>query len=158
MGASLEDAQLAMRVISSRRASTTHPARQDRLVAIADGWDKADDQLAGRTPVRTRPRPEPVRETMPKPATPTLVLDEHYIAYDVHFNGDPEGTYHVTVRNNLVKLTENKVSIYGKLMSTNNRSFPLAFKTAGNNVMLVSSGGQILSPAGKKLGYMQLRK
>ena len=37
MGASLSEAQLAMRHIGSERASTTHPAKSDRLYAIKRG-------------------------------------------------------------------------------------------------------------------------
>lgn len=41
MGASLEEAQLAMRMIGSEVASDTHPAKRDRLAAIGAGWGKA---------------------------------------------------------------------------------------------------------------------
>jgi hypothetical protein len=41
MGASLDEAQLAMHYIANVEASKTHPARADRLVAIEKGWDKA---------------------------------------------------------------------------------------------------------------------
>jgi hypothetical protein len=41
MGASLYDAQLAMKIISSDDASPTHPGRQERMDAIEKGWDKA---------------------------------------------------------------------------------------------------------------------
>jgi len=46
MGATLEQAQLAMHFIASREASKTHPARMDRLEAIAKGWKKAEAQIA----------------------------------------------------------------------------------------------------------------
>jgi hypothetical protein len=47
MGASLEDAQVTMKLIASRRGSATHPARHDRLGSIAQGWSKADVQMGG---------------------------------------------------------------------------------------------------------------
>lgn len=154
MGASLEDAQLAMRVAASRRATSTHPGRYDRLEAIASGWEKADAQLAGRasTPLRTKPQ---IQEPSTSTAT-SAVLDDRYIAYDVHFNGDPQGTYHVTVRNNLVKLSGNTLLVFGKLLATDNVDFPMAL-TTGNNVLLVSKRGQVLSAEGKKLGYVTVR-
>jgi hypothetical protein len=40
MGASLQQAQLAMRLIASPNASATHPGENDRLEAIAKGWNK----------------------------------------------------------------------------------------------------------------------
>ncbi len=45
MGATLGQAQLAMHYISNREASKTHPARMDRLAAIAKGWNKAETQI-----------------------------------------------------------------------------------------------------------------
>ncbi|SRR6266540_2785699 len=47
MGATLEQAQLAMYFISNTEASKTHPARADRLVAIEKGWNKAELQMTG---------------------------------------------------------------------------------------------------------------
>lgn len=41
MGARLEQAQAAIRVIASPRGSSSHPPRDERLEAIALGWDKA---------------------------------------------------------------------------------------------------------------------
>lgn len=158
MGASLEDAQLAMRVAASRRATATHPGRYDRLDAIASGWEKADAQLAGRSPVKQQPREAERPRTDPSTLTAaSAVLDERFIAYDVHFNGDPQGTYHVTVRNNLVKLSGNALLVFGKLLSTDNADFPMAL-TAGENVLLVSKKGQVISTEGKKLGYVTARE
>jgi hypothetical protein len=45
MGATLDQAQLAMHFIANRAASKTHPARIDRLTAIAKGWNKAEAQI-----------------------------------------------------------------------------------------------------------------
>jgi hypothetical protein len=39
MGASLQQAQLAMKLIASPYASATHPGESDRLAAIARGWN-----------------------------------------------------------------------------------------------------------------------
>jgi len=47
MGATLEQAQLAMHFIANIEASKTHPARIDRLMAIEKGWDKAEAQMKG---------------------------------------------------------------------------------------------------------------
>lgn len=44
MGASLDDAQTAMRKIGSDRGSSTHPAKNQRLSAIAAGWSSSCDK------------------------------------------------------------------------------------------------------------------
>ena len=46
LGASLEDAQAVMRLISSEDGSRTHPAKRERLTAIASGWRAA--RIGGR--------------------------------------------------------------------------------------------------------------
>jgi len=46
MGASLPDAQAAMKLIASPRTSKTHPARHLRLSAIEKGWRKGRGQIA----------------------------------------------------------------------------------------------------------------
>jgi len=47
MGATLDEAQLAMHYIANTEASKTHPGRADRLLAIEKGWDKASVQTKG---------------------------------------------------------------------------------------------------------------
>jgi hypothetical protein len=44
MGASLQQAQLAMKLIASPYASATHPGESDRLAAIARGWNSTTTQ------------------------------------------------------------------------------------------------------------------
>lgn len=44
LGASLEDAQAAMEAMGRETASNTHPAKHNRLAAIASGWYSACDQ------------------------------------------------------------------------------------------------------------------
>src|SRR5687767_9866337 len=54
MGASLADAQAAMKLIASQHASATHPGKHNRLSAIEDGWNTANSEEGGvarRTPV-----------------------------------------------------------------------------------------------------------
>jgi hypothetical protein len=53
LGASLDEAQIAMRYIGSPSASETHPAKQDRLAAIANGWTQSN-QLPQNTVSRKK--------------------------------------------------------------------------------------------------------
>ena len=54
MGASLADAQSAMRLIASEHTSSTHPGKHNRLTAIEDGWNRAGrdggEVIASRPP------------------------------------------------------------------------------------------------------------
>lgn len=151
MGASLSEAQVAMRIIASTKATRTHPARGDRLLAIAKGWNHADDQLNGRDVAGEMPAdPEPSSGEQHQ-------LAEKYIAFDVHFTFDPQTKYHVTVGNDLVKLLNDKLYVLGKLFSTGKPTYPLAFQTGSESFLLVSRTGKIVNNEGKTLGFITPR-
>jgi hypothetical protein len=65
LGANLQEAEAAMSKIASPQASSSHPAKADRLNAIARGWNAANsetNQTASRNPA---PAPKP--QTYPQP-------------------------------------------------------------------------------------------
>jgi hypothetical protein len=49
LGATMEQSLAAMQKIGTDRASSTHPAKSDRLIAIKGGWDMAKNQANGNT-------------------------------------------------------------------------------------------------------------
>ena len=71
LGASLNDAQAAMRLIASERGSASHPARRSRLVAIERGWQQGTAPNPGGgvaiPPVGGGTRPGPGGGTWPGP-------------------------------------------------------------------------------------------
>jgi hypothetical protein len=75
MGASLDDARMAMKTIGSPVASETHPAKHDRLVAITQGWSKAcekDSSCKDARPAESsvsEPQPRPIPNPNPLPGT-----------------------------------------------------------------------------------------
>ena len=152
MGASLSEAQVAMRIIAGARATRTHPARTDRLMAIATGWNRADEQLSEENIAG--------REVDPHKAEPleNPVLPKKYIAFDVHFSFDPDVKYHVTKGNNLVKLFDNRLQVLGKLLPTGKRAYPLAFHTTSKDFLFISTTGKIFNKHGETLGYITARK
>ena len=66
MGATLNESIAAMQRIASERASSTHPAKANRLTAITQGWNYAKGISNSGTP-NTRPAPQPQQN--PPPAT-----------------------------------------------------------------------------------------
>lgn len=57
MGATLKEAQVAMRIAADYKQSLTHPGKEDRLVAIAKGWNTANKQQGGKDLAKTeRPK------------------------------------------------------------------------------------------------------
>jgi hypothetical protein len=65
LGASLQQSVAAMQAIASDRASSSHPAKRDRLNAITKGWNNA----TGGSSTTTNPAPTP--PTYPNPGNPT---------------------------------------------------------------------------------------
>lgn len=152
LGASLSESQVAMRLIAGIKATRTHPARADRLLAIQNGWNQADDEIARLDP-GTREQSFPDLSTSPEP-----LMDVRQITFDVHFNFDPRTKYHVTVQNRLIKLSQDQVEVVGKLVSTGTDTFPLAFHTGDDDYFFIHRNGKIYNEHGKSLGFIAPRR
>jgi hypothetical protein len=59
LGATLPQSIAAMQAIASDRASASHPAKQDRLNAITQGWNSANSGTSNTPPNPTAPQPAP---------------------------------------------------------------------------------------------------
>ncbi len=153
MGASLNDSQLAMKIAADVKSSHTHPGKSDRLLAIAKGWTYANEQMAGKTiipktdtkiekPVIVK---EPVNEE-------NNIIDEKYIAYDVHFNSDANVKYYVTIRNHLVKVTGNNLHIAAIMVESNKNKYTAMFYDKHYNYLYITATGAIVNGFGKQIG------
>jgi hypothetical protein len=157
MGAALTDAQAAMSIAASARASHTHPAKKDRLKAIAAGWQNANDQVTGNVSPKKTDKEIEKPVTRPAPEPDQAVLDEKFIAYDVHFNADPAGRYYVTIRNNLVKVDGSDLYIAGRLALSNKKGFKYMFYDKQYNYLYINTKGVIVNGIGKKVGTLKKR-
>lgn len=166
MGASLADAQAAMKVIASKTASRTHPAQHDRLAYIARGWQTADAQATGRdvaqVPEMKVPQQEPAPTTYPRQAPPqqrtaskTASTGTRVIG-DVRFNKDPYAKYYVTNRYALVKVANNRLYTIGKLTRLNSNQYPYMISDQSTR-LLVDYRGNILTERGQRVGVMTAR-
>lgn len=161
LGATLPQAQAAMKTLATANASRTHPGQYDRLTSIETGWNHADDQLAGRATVRKAPPVVSVPKTITQSSgdvvrnNTTTTLDSRYILGDVYFNADPSSTFHITTRYNLVKVGTNGLSVLGKLSKTNSSQFPYVISDQQATQLWVSAKGAILTRTGKQVGYLR---
>lgn len=76
LGATKEQAVAAIKTIASDRASSTHPAKNDRINAISQGWDKGGSPNGESTnqqpsPSTSVPKPPSNNNTTPNPTTQT---------------------------------------------------------------------------------------
>jgi hypothetical protein len=153
LGARLEEAQAAMRIAASVKASHTHPAKADRLLAIQRGWQAASEQISEKKSTVTDPeikKPQ-IAESVKKESA----LAEKYIAYDVNFKGDPSGKYHVTIRNNLVKVEGDKLYIVGRMAESNKKNYAAMLHDQYYNYLYITSSGKILNGSGDKVGTIK---
>jgi hypothetical protein len=156
MGATLNDAQLAMNIAASTKASHTHPAKESRLKAIKNGWNTANDQVAGRSiaPKTDKhiQKPAEVKRPVPKDED---ILAEKYIAYDVYFFADPSSKYYVTIRNHLVKVEGGNLFVAASMAKSNKKKYTAMFYDKQYNYLYITSSGDILNGASRKVGEMK---
>ena len=164
MGASLEEAQAAMKLLSDERSSATHPGRAYRLAAISKGWDSADTQLmasvngqqrepqvagnsrsAQRVPATVRPEP--------RAAATSATLDSRLVLRKVIFNNAPNEQFFLTTRLQLVHMTDGGARVIGKLARTNNRDYPFYFESEYLEGLFVTENGLLVNRRGQKVGY-----
>jgi hypothetical protein len=156
MGASLGEAQVAMKLASGERASRTHPGQQDRLVAIQKGWEQAHQQSGGSV-ASAKPNHQPKAQRQ-QPATRTsgAAIASRNILGVVRFHSDPNKHYYVTTQYNLVRVVNNQLSIIGKLSNSNSKQFPYIIHD-NRTQLLVDRGGKILTTGGKQVGRLTAR-
>jgi hypothetical protein len=87
MGASLAEARAAMGKIASPRASSSHPARADRLSAIAQGWNAASGASTTLPPVVTAPQQQQPPQG-PQQQTPNTGNDASWIYLSLYSNSN----------------------------------------------------------------------
>src|SRR5687768_2678696 len=116
MGATLQEAQAAMQVLANARGSSTHPPRAYRLNSIAKGWSMAGGVLNTETQdvAMNTPR-ERSNSSASRPVPARTALDSRYILADIQFHADPTSKYYLTTQYNVVKISNNKLYVVGKL-------------------------------------------
>jgi hypothetical protein len=154
MGASLTEAQSAMKIAADVRATSTHPAKDDRLTAIAEGWYNAGGQAPARNVAKAPSQPVATPRVVETTNRTTYRLDERLIAYDVVFASDQNNTYYVTKQNNVVAIKGNSVVVIGRVAATGNRNYPLKI-TDDKTTLFVSGTGAIVAANGRQVGRMQ---
>lgn len=167
MGASLEDAQAAIKLLSEERTSSTHPGRSYRLAAISKGWSSADEQIvasAGQTGNALRPSQVASRAAKPEVSEPVAVqtqrtdsrqvLDSKYILRKVNFSAAPNEQFFLTTRMHLVHVTKDGLKVIGKLARTNSREVPFYFESDYLNALFITDKGVLINKNGQRVGYL----
>lgn len=159
MGASLQDAQAAMKLIAAQTASRTHPAQYDRLAYIERGWrngggERMSDVAVSRPQprvqqptVRTQPVYRPQTRTTPDRNTASLIGT-------VRFNANPYAQYFVTSNYQLVQVQNQQVRTIGKVARLNSNQYPYMIYDEQHTQLLVDTRGAIVTRQGRQVGQM----
>lgn len=183
MGATLNEAQIAMRIAADYKRSLTHPGQAERLTAIAKGWNTADKQQGGKDLAKTdRPkiaeRPTPTNrsnsrsaqlddaasltENTSRTSTTSTQSDrnagtDRSIIADVSFNADNSSSYYITAKFSLVKEINNQLAKIGRLVATDSNDFPYMITDDEGTRLWVDSKGNIINKDNKTVGLVKVR-
>jgi len=166
MGASLSEAQAAIRVLADEEDSYTHPGKASRLTAISQGWRNAETQILASakagTPnrqVAALRRPAASQQAMAantssRRSSSSAKFPAQYILRQVKLQGAPNERIYVTTNLNLVRETSAGVEVIGKMEKTNNRNFPYVMESRYFSSIFVSTDGMLLNENGQRVGII----
>lgn len=153
MGATLDEAQAAMRLAGNRKPSSTHPPQADRLYAIANGWNAADPEL-GNDIVFAQPKEPQKQPEQEKGGSDQAILDPRYVWKKVDFPGDHSAKYYITIRANLVRLENNEITVIGRMVELDDRKYPYFIRLANSKLLLIGNDGKLITEDGKWIGSL----
>lgn len=167
MGASLPQAQAAMRILADETGSETHPPKSARLEAIAAGWKQADESIPSDATARneqsngpsdsTYPQdntyPQEDQEVQTRAETNSTPVDKKYLVGKVVFDTSPGKDYYLTTGLNLITVTEDSIEVVGKLTKTEDEDYPYRIYNKNNKYVYIASNGTIYNANSEKIGY-----
>ncbi|MBA9078924.1 MULTISPECIES: M48 family metalloprotease [Rufibacter] len=162
MGASLSEAQAAIRLLAEERDSYTHPGKKNRLAAISKGWGNAQDQIVASAKAGTPSRTVAAASTSAMRETPVTTtarrsvsrMPAQYILRQVKLVSAPQERIYVTTQFNLVRETEDGIEVIGKLQKTNNRNYPYVLESRYFSDLFVNTNGLLLNEDGERVGVL----
>lgn len=137
MGCSLEDAQSAVSNLLPDEASATHPAKQDRLNAIAKGWNRGSGKII---------KVKKIEDVPENNITAEMVLAKYIDAI-----GGEEKLRTFKSHKRVMKI---KLENLGTVSSTYTYLTPQIYKTETNSVEMLFNKGKIKG-AGQKMSLNQ---
>ncbi|MEM1327301.1 MAG: hypothetical protein AAGI23_15165 [Bacteroidota bacterium] len=170
MGATLAEAQIAMRKLAGDRGTSTHPGKTERLMAIEKGWRSADQQITGysrqmkvpsnsgsnNNSSNTRANNTTASNSSSGSTATTATTAPAFAAYRVTLRSNPGKAYYITTRYNFVALRGDKVKILGKLVESSNDRYPYKIDFDNEQIadLLISRKGELYSMKGSIVGSL----
>lgn len=166
LGATLEEAETAMKLAADIKGTATHPGRTARITAIEEGWNRASDQLAADIDANEKDSAGTIKEQpvtthstssknvqVPTEKTPVALLREDILA-EVFFEEDRAGQYYILTNGSLVAEKDGQLYALGQLRENNSKEYPYIIQSK-NNRLYIGTTGSITDERGSVVGEIR---
>ena len=183
LGASLAQAQSAMATVEDSGGSDSHPGRAPRLVAIGQGWQRANTQIVASAravspsaapAVVAAPRPQvasrPSYDSTPVRLFPTVEADENAremvaisqtranavrLVGQLTFRNDPSQRYYLTNALKVVRVDdEDNAEEVGRVTRTDNQVFPYVLTDGHQRRLFITERGDVYNKEGQRVAKL----
>ncbi|WP_046243374.1 M48 family metalloprotease [Hymenobacter terrenus] len=180
LGASLAQAQSAMATVPDDGGSATHPGRAPRLLAIGQGWQRANSQIvaSARTAAPSAvpavvaaasrpPQPVSTYDSTPVRLFPTVEADENAremvaisqsngeavrLVGQLTFRNDPTRRYYLTNALKVVRVDdEDNAEVVGRITRTTNETFPYVLTDSQQRRLFITERGDVYDKEGQRV-------
>jgi len=83
------------------------------------------------------------------------VLDGRYVLATVDFPSDRVSSYYITTRFNFVKVSNGRLSVFGKMMRTNSEEYPFVMVGEKTGTLFIQKNGRIVNAEKELAGYLR---
>ena len=183
LGASLAQAQAAMATVEDSGGSASHPGRAPRLVAIGQGWQRANGQIvaSARTVAPSaapavvaarRPQPalRPGYDSTPERRFPAVAAadnaremvaisqaggDAVRLVGQFTFRNDPGQRYYLTNALRVVRVDEeDNAEEVGRVTRTTSPTFPFVLTDTRQRRLFITARGDVYDKAGQRVAKL----
>ncbi|MDO7854220.1 membrane-binding protein [Hymenobacter convexus] len=184
LGASLAQAQAAMATVPDDGGSATHPGRAPRLVAIGQGWQRANGQIVASAQAKApSAAPAVVAASQPQPTArpsydsnavrlfPTVQTDSNdsremvavnqisgdavRLVAQLTFRNDPSRRYYLTNGLKVVRVDdEDNAEVVGRVSRTTSETFPYVLTDTQQRRLFITARGDVYDKAGQRVAKM----
>jgi len=183
LGASLAQAQAAMATVADDGGSASHPGRAPRLVAIGQGWQRANGQIMASTravapsaapavvaarrplqpprstydsnPVRLFPTEQTAADTREMVTISQTSGDAVRLVGQLTFRNYPNQRYYLTNGLKVVRVDEeDNAEEVGRITRTTSTAFPFVLTDSQQRRLFITARGDVYDKAGQRVAKL----
>lgn len=86
------------------------------------------------------------------------LISDRYIVADIVFAAEKQSSFYVTTKFNIVREMNNRLYSIGKMVETNNTSYPYIITDEAGTKLWVHTSGTIVNGNSRNVGFLKIRK